>query len=193
MVTLSGGGASCMSPQVMITDTTGTGAIASAITGAPCTGGIKKFVDTLPGICGVAGATNGLGQCIPVAAPDVTTFNGSDYYSIGLRDFPKQMHTNLPATTKIRGYVQLDTAGNPVGTPQYMGPMIVAVKDRAVRFKFTNMLATGNAGDLFLPTDTTYMGAGQGPDGTFYSQNRAIIHLHGGNSPWISDGTPLHG
>ena len=29
-----------------------------------------------------------------------------------------------------------------------------------------------------------------GPAGTLYTQNRATLHLHGGNSPWISDGTP---
>jgi hypothetical protein len=29
-----------------------------------------------------------------------------------------------------------------------------------------------------------------GPDGTIYPQNRATLHLHGGNTPWISDGTP---
>ena len=35
------------------------------------------------------------------------------------------------------------------------------------------------------------MGAGDGPNpGTNYSQNRATLHLHGGNTPWISDGTP---
>jgi FtsP/CotA-like multicopper oxidase with cupredoxin domain len=31
---------------------------------------------------------------------------------------------------------------------------------------------------------------GLGPDGTSYTQNRATLHLHGGNTPWISDGTP---
>ena len=35
------------------------------------------------------------------------------------------------------------------------------------------------------------MGAGIGPDGVHtYTQNRATIHLHGGDTPWISDGTP---
>ena len=34
------------------------------------------------------------------------------------------------------------------------------------------------------------MGAGAGPDGTPYTENRATLHLHGGNTPWISDGTP---
>jgi FtsP/CotA-like multicopper oxidase with cupredoxin domain len=33
------------------------------------------------------------------------------------------------------------------------------------------------------------MGAGMGPDGTAYPQNRATLHLHGGATPWISDGT----
>jgi FtsP/CotA-like multicopper oxidase with cupredoxin domain len=67
----------------------------------------------------------------------------------------------------------------------------VAQRDRPVRVKFVNKLATGTAGDLFLPTDTTAMGAGMGPDGvTSYTQNRATLHLHGGATPWISDGTP---
>ena len=34
------------------------------------------------------------------------------------------------------------------------------------------------------------MGAGMGPDGTNYPQNRATLHLHGGFTPWVSDGTP---
>ncbi|MEI6512251.1 MAG: multicopper oxidase domain-containing protein [bacterium] len=35
------------------------------------------------------------------------------------------------------------------------------------------------------------MGAGVGPDGVSpYKQNRATLHLHGGATPWISDGTP---
>src|SRR5438270_5887916 len=41
-----------------------------------------------------------------------------------------------------------------------------------------------------MPTDTSAMGAGMAPDGSNYSQNRSGIHLHGGNTPWISDGTP---
>ena len=60
-----------------------------------------------------------------------------------------------------------------------------------MRVKFVNELPTGQGGNLFLPVDTTAMGAGVGPDGTTpYTQNRAVIHLHGGLTPWISDGTP---
>ena len=195
-ITVTTAGSGYIAPQVTITDATGTGAAAVATLGTPAVGtGIRKFVDTLPGLCGVAGATNGLGQCIPIATADTATFAGSDFYRIGLSDYTQQMHTDLPAT-KLRGYAQVDAAGNPIILPgstkahQYLGPLIVARKDRPVRVQFVNQLANGNLGDLFLPVDTTYMGAGMAPNGEFYSQNRATIHLHGGNSPWISDGTP---
>jgi len=31
---------------------------------------------------------------------------------------------------------------------------------------------------------------GSGPTGMCFTKNRATLHLHGGNTPWISDGTP---
>ena len=87
-----------------------------------------------------------------------------------------------------------DAEGNNTVAPapvHYMGPTILARKNRPVRIKFTNMLPTGAGGDLFIPIDTTVMGSGEGPMvGEYYTQNRAVLHLHGGNSPWISDGTP---
>ena len=151
--------------------------------------GIRKFVDILPPLCGV-GTSNGLGQCIPLAVADTTTFgSGNDFYRIGVRDYTRKLHTDLPAT-KLRGYVQLDASNNPIGANQYLGPMILAQRNRPVRVLFRNLLGVGPAGNLFLPVDTTYMGAGSGPDGTPYSQNRSVIHMHGGNTPWISDGTP---
>ena len=45
--------------------------------------GIRKFVDTLPGL-GLANRNN-LGQYLPVAVPDKIAFPGSDYYVIALR------------------------------------------------------------------------------------------------------------
>ena len=69
--------------------------------------------------------------------------------------------------------------------------MIIAKNNRPVRLLVKNQLPTGTAGNLFIPTDTTVMGAGMGPDGPdTYTENRAVIHLHGGFTPWISDGTP---
>jgi FtsP/CotA-like multicopper oxidase with cupredoxin domain len=156
---------------------------------------IRKFVDTLPGL-GPTGANN-LGNYIPIANPDTVTYPGSDYYEIELRQYTQQMHSDLPPTM-LRGYVQTnygtDSHGHNTVAPDpihYLGPFIQARKDRPVRIKFTNKLPTGAGGDLFLPVDTTVMGAGAGPDGvTEYTQNRGTIHLHGGQTVWISDGTP---
>jgi hypothetical protein len=156
---------------------------------------IRKFVDTLPGL-GSANANN-LGQYIPVAKPDTITYPGSDYYEIELRQYTQQMHSDLPPTL-LRGYVQVnsgtDASGHNTLAPDpihYLGPFIQATKDRPVRIKFTNKLPTGAGGDLFLPVDKTVMGAGVGPDGvTEYTENRGTIHLHGGQTVWISDGTP---
>ena len=252
-------------PVVAITDTVGTAdkgasatatvAVKGAVTGITVTSpgagyltpGLKKFVDTLPGL-GPDGA-NDLGQYIPVAVPDTTTYPGTDYYEIAVVQYRMKFHRDLPATL-LRGYVQLSTSVVPgrqvalsnanldptvadtpitgftgVDDPHYLGPTIVATKDKPVRILFRNLLPTGVAGDLFLPVDTSLMGSGAGPDmmtldangvpmemaadegtvtdgvrnpmcgqtpkpRTCYSENRATLHLHGGITPWISDGTP---
>jgi FtsP/CotA-like multicopper oxidase with cupredoxin domain len=145
---------------------------------------LRKFVDPLPGIC-TPGQTT---ACIPIATKDSTTFPGSDYYQVGLRDYTQQMHSDLPPTP-LRGYYDANPAATD-RTNHYLGPLIIARKDVPVRIKFTNSLGLGTAGNLFLPVDTTYMGAGAGPNGGSYTQNRATLHLHGGLTPWISDGTP---
>ncbi len=190
------GGTNYTMPQVTIVDvgaggslvnptcgtTCGTGALATAVIGSPFTGGIHKFLDPL--------------KSLPIAVPDTITFPGSDFYVIALTQFTQKMHTDLPATT-VRGYVQLNngtdaTGANTVAPPSqsYLGPVIIAQKNRPVRVLFKNLLPTSAGGNLFIPTDTTYMGAGKGPDLTSYTQNRATLHLHGGATPWISDGTP---
>jgi FtsP/CotA-like multicopper oxidase with cupredoxin domain len=164
--------------------------ITDSVTGAYVSGGLRKFVDILPGI--------------PVGHADSITYPGSDYYEIALVQFEQQMHSDLPHKTLLRGYVQLnngtDANGHNTITPsavQYLGPIIVAQKNRPVRIKFTNRLpltgtrdGLGQDGNLFLPVDTSVMGSGMGPSGSMYAQNRSGIHLHGGNTPWISDGTP---
>jgi FtsP/CotA-like multicopper oxidase with cupredoxin domain len=183
-------------PIVTISDATGAGATASA-TITPTSGGMRKFIDSVPDLKSF------------IATPDIVTYPGSDYYEIELVDYTNwSFHTDLSALgpTKLRGYRQTNNGTNvaclpactlgdntvtPPAQPNYLGPVIVATKDRPTRIKFTNNLAPGTAGDLFIPTDTTVMGAGMGPDGvTNYQQNRATLHLHGGLTPWVSDGTP---
>ncbi len=175
---------------------------------------IRKFVDMLPGI-GFANRNN-LGQYIPVATPDTTSFPGdntsssanpaSEYYEMAVRQYTLQMHSDLPATgARLRGYAQINSADNTVNNVnQYLGPLIIARtydpskpagvngNGKPVRVKVFNQLPTGVAGEHPLPVDTTIMGAGMGPLGGLenYTQNRIVFHLHGGATPWISDGTP---
>ena len=157
---------------------------------------LKKFIDRLPGL-GPDNA-NTLGQYIPIATPDTLTYPGSDYYEIELREYEEKMHTNLPPT-RLRGYVQTNYGTDGLGinsvppdSIHYMGPLIIAQKDRAVRIRFTNALPIGSEGNLFIPVDQHMMGAGIGPMGgtEMFTQNRAVIHLHGADAPWVSDGTP---
>jgi FtsP/CotA-like multicopper oxidase with cupredoxin domain len=161
---------------------------------------LRKFVDTLPGLG--SGQPNNLGNFIPLASPDRTyfpattgypapgTFPASDFYNIDLVDYTQQLHSDLPPT-HLRGYQLHQTSiTNGAAAKNYLGPVIIAQRDRPVRIQFNNRLGTGTAGNLLIPVDTTMMGAGTSPGGTTYSQNRAELHLHGGLNPWISDGTP---
>ena len=79
-------------------------------------------------------------------------------------DFPALNNANkMLATTggtKLRGYRQTNTTDPNLLQPHYLGPLIIAQKDRPVRIKFTNSLPTGAGGNLFLPVDTTIMGSG---------------------------------
>ena len=116
-----------------------------------------------------------------------------------------------PANAAVSKHVELtypdgnsivDASGNQifaVDDPHYLGPVISANRGVPVRIKYSNLLPVGQydpitksrGGDLFLPVDKTIVGAGAGPvANNSYTQNRAEIHLHGGDSPWISDGTP---
>ena len=195
-VTVTSGGSGYTAPVVTISDSSilgGAGATAVAtIDGATIAAGtgLRKFMDPLPGL--VPDPTNPNAPYIPIAIKDTGTYSGTDYYQIGVFDYTQKMHTDLPPT-KLRGYRDLAVGAD--GNNHYLGPIIVAQRDVPVRLKFTNGLGAGSAGDLPIPVDTTIMGAGMGPLGMSatpmnYTQNRAVIHLHGGATPWISDGTP---
>ena len=99
------------------------------------------------------------------------------------RAVPHVVLVEPAADTLVRGYVQLETHGERrhqpalpavnelldgttapvlingvqalgVTPPQWLGPTIVATKDKPVRIVFHNLLPTGADGDLFLPTDS---------------------------------------
>ena len=173
----------------------------------------------IPGITPANLGVNNLGQYIPLAVPEKwVDLNGTatadDYYEIAAVEFSEKMHSDLPKATRLRGYVQLSTAKNPgkrialtypggapvrdaagvqvyaYDNPHHLGPIIRSAKGTAVRVKFSNYLPTGTGGDLFIPVDSTITGAGVGPNGVPYTQNRASIRLVGGQAPWISAGSP---
>jgi hypothetical protein len=118
-------------PTIVITDAGGGSGATATATVSGCvivitvnqsglgyvTPGIRKFIDTLPGVL-VAGqpitpfGANNLGQYISVAVPDTVSYPGSDYYEIAVQQFSKQMHTDLPPTL-LRGYIQINNGTNP--------------------------------------------------------------------------------
>ena len=132
---------------------------------------LTKFIDKLPGL-GAASA-NALGQYIPVAVADTTTYPNNDYYEIAVVQFAEKMHSELPATT-LRGYVQISTTAVPgahvrllntdgtpillpngsqaygVDKPHYLGPAILSQSNRPTRIKFYNLLPKGK-GKSFHP------------------------------------------
>jgi spore coat protein A len=118
---------------------------------------------------------------IPVAAPDTATFPGSDYYKLNMAQYTEQVHPDLPKATTFWGYAD---ATKPTGSAvnKYLGPVIVAKRDRPVRLKVSNKLPNKFH---FLPVDVDpfFM------DAQTY-QSKTSVHLHGGFVPWISDGGP---
>ena len=94
---------------------------------------LRKFVDKLAGL-GPANK-NLLGQYIPLAVPDTTSYpanaatgaKASDYYEIAVVEYMEKMHSDLPAT-KNRGYVQIDTDKIPgTGLPLFQADGITPI------------------------------------------------------------------
>jgi FtsP/CotA-like multicopper oxidase with cupredoxin domain len=130
-------------------------------------------------------------------------------------DIPNQ--TTFRGYKQVNNGTNSAGTANNVAPPaiHYLGPLIITQKGRPVRIKFVNKLPLEAAESFFIPVDRTVMGSGLGPknaDGSScdpvwdprgrnglptteptcatYTTNRAELHLHGGLSPWISDGTP---
>ncbi len=206
----SGGQGYDSAPTVTITDTVGTPtraasatatvAVRGAVTAINVTNpgagyltpGLKKFVDTLPGLGPTAAE-----QPRPVhpgRGPRHHHLPGADYYEIGLVQYRHEVPlADLPATL-LRGYVQLSTSvvpGNQVplsnanldpalpDTPLYCltaarpwASITPTTWDRPSSPPRTGRSGSCSAtccrpvidGNLFLPVDTSLMGAGTGPD-----------------------------
>jgi spore coat protein A len=157
----------------------------------------RKFLQTSAGLAALIAFTrrafaysNGLrlqkfvqpirrfGPDIPVLSPDTTIYPGIDYYDIEAGVYRDVLHPSLPNGTRLYGYRKAGT-----GTYRHLGGAIVARKNRPVRIKFTCSLPS----EHILPFDPT---VSEGAGGE--RADRAVIHLHGGRVPWVSDGGPFH-
>ncbi len=156
------------------------GALAYAFVQSPAN--IRKFVTTLPGL-GPSGANN-IGQYIPLASKHTIKFAGiqTDLYDIAVARFSEKMHPDLPGPTHFFGYSNILKWDQ-----KYLGGAIVAKRGTPVLLTVTNLMPPKH----ILPVDPTVMA---GPNGLMTGDlptNRIATHLHGGFSPWFSDGTPL--
>ncbi len=143
---------------------------------------IRKFVVSLPGLG--PSAKNEIGQYIPLATKRTFNFAGkpTDIYNVAVTQFSQFMHPDLPGKTDFFGYTDLTTFDR-----KYLGGAIVAKRGTPVLLTVTNLMPPRH----ILPVDPTIMA---GPHGQLVGDlptNRHATHLHGGLTPWFSDGTPF--
>src|SRR6266566_3164603 len=136
--------------------------------------GLQKFAQSLRGV--------GPGE-IPVAAPDAfpAPVTGVTHYSLTIAQFRDQLHPHLGPTT-LWGYNPAVPLGGGTQPQRHLGSIIVAQRDVPIQITFTNTLPPKH----ILPVDTST----NFPDAQ-QRQNATTTHLHGGFTPWISDGGPF--
>jgi spore coat protein A len=136
--------------------------------------GLQKFVQPLRGV-GPGG--------IPVAAPDAfkAPVTGVTHYSLTIAQFRDQLHPSL-SPTKLWGYNPVVPLGGGAQPQRHLGGIFVAQRGKPIQITFTNTLPSKH----ILPVDTS----ANFPDAKL-RQNATTTHLHGGFTPWISDGGPF--
>jgi spore coat protein A, manganese oxidase len=144
--------------------------------------GVRKFITSLPGL-GRTGM-NEIGQYIPIATKQTIQFAGqaTDVYNIAAAPYRQRMHPDLPGKPELMGYYDLAT-----GDQKYLGGAIVANRNRPVLLSVTN----NTPNRQIIPIDPTMMAGQNGEMVGDLPLNRITPHLHGGFTPWFSDGTPM--
>jgi spore coat protein A len=158
--------------------------------------------DQSPNFSKFTAPLQGLGPAgIPVAVPNTSMYTGVDYYEIQAAEYRQVLHPDFYSIygqgfkgTKFWGYA--DVTDGKKANHRYLGGLIVAQRDRPVRLRALNKLPGGPkkqfphpvAVDHTMPVD--YAGIGT-VDPVDY-ENRIAVHLHGGHTPWMSDGGPFH-
>jgi spore coat protein A len=120
---------------------------------------------------------------IPVAMPDAAPapVTGAPHYTIDIGQFVDRLHPDLPNPTTLWGFNPTIALGvNATVTPRHLGGVLLAQRGVPLQITFRNNLPPTH----IIPVDTTLPGADM-------ARNRASVHLHGGLTPWISDGGPF--
>jgi spore coat protein A, manganese oxidase len=142
--------------------------------------GLRKFKD----LTGNPIPLRGLGPGgIPVAVPDFSPapVTSVTHYTMDIGQFTDQLHPDLPNFTTLWGFNPVSALGfNGPAPPVHLGGVIVAQKGVPIQITFRNNLPPTH----IIPVDTTLPGANG-------ARNRASVHLHGGFTPWVSDGGPF--
>jgi spore coat protein A len=126
---------------------------------------LRKFIQELPRL-----GDDG----IPIAQA-VSSRRGADYYRLLAAEYTQQLHPDLPKATTLWGYADATS-----GVHRHLGPVIVAQRGTPVRLTVSNRLPPVHP----LPVDRSLPGAE-------LAANRMCLHLHGGHTPWVSDGGPF--
>jgi hypothetical protein len=104
-----------------------------------------------------------------------------DSYQLGVKPFGEKMHPDLKQSTQFWGYYDLATRDQ-----KYLAGVVVAKRGTPVLFNITNQVPN----KALIPTDPTIMVSETQTVGDL-PVNRIATHLHGGFTPWFSDGTPF--
>ena len=148
----------------------------AATDAASPSGHLEKFIQPLRKV----------GIDIPLMVPDDPASNpgwwqpGVTHYTIDIGQFEDRLHPALPNRTRLWGYGQGYSPFNPKWTC-HVGGVIAVKRGTPVQITFRNFLPP----DHILPVDETLMGV------MGNQNNRAVVHLHGGFVPWVSDGGPF--
>ena len=105
----------------------------------------------------------------------------TDIYNLGVKPFGEKMHPDLKQATQFWGYYDLATQDQ-----KYLAGVIVAKRGTPVLLNVTNQLPN----KALIPVDPTLPASPTQTVGQL-PLNRIATHLHGGFTPWFSDGTPF--
>jgi spore coat protein A, manganese oxidase len=136
--------------------------------------GLRMFSQPLRGV-GPGG--------IPVVASDAfpAPVTGVTHFSLKIAQFTDQLHPHLGPTT-LWGYNPVVPLGGGTQPQKHLGGIFVVQRDTPIQVTFTNTLPPKH----ILPVDTSanFQNAQK-------RQNATTTHVHGGFTPWISDGGPF--